>query len=253
MKKRLDLLLLERGLAHSEELAQALIMSGNVLVENVPVDKAGMPVNVEANIRIRGEASQFVGRGGDKLLGALEHFALSPQGRTALDVGASTGGFTDCLLQRAAVKVYAVDVGYNQLHDKIRRDKRVVVMEQTHADELTERDFDPLPTFITVDVSFISVKRILESLAKFLPSGAIVLVLVKPQFEVEAKLVEDGGIISSESIQRECVEGVIDFAEKLHFVSRGYVPSVLRGAKKGNQEYFVHFEFRAAAKLEAVS
>lgn len=243
MKKRLDLLLLERGLVSSREKAQALIMAGQVLVNDVPAEKAGAPVKSDAEIRIRGELSPYVGRGGEKLLGALEHFAISPQGHVALDVGASTGGFTDCMLQKGAVKVYAVDVGYNQLDEKLRRDERVVVMEQVHAKDLTREHFEPLPDFVSVDVSFISAKKILDSLARFLPMESLVVVLVKPQFEVGPEHVEKGGVVKDEAKQKAAVEAVVGHGAKLGFRSLGVSPSVLRGAKKGNQEYFALLRF----------
>ena len=237
-KKRLDLLLVEKGIAPSEAKAQAIILTGNVLVNDIPVDKPGTAVSIEAEIRIRGAASRFVGRGGDKLQGALEHFKLQLQGVTALDVGASTGGFTDCLLQHGAARVYAVDVGYNQLDLSLRKDTRVVVLEKTHVRDLTVETFTPPPTVITVDVSFISARVVLDSVVAVLPNPAEIIVLVKPQFELPRERVAEGGLISSIEDQMEAVRLVENHAAKnLGLRSLGSVPSKLRGEKSGNQEY----------------
>ncbi len=238
-KQRLDQLLVSRGLASSREKAQGLIMAGQVLVNDEPVEKSGASIAADAEIRIRGETSKFVGRGGDKLEGALEHFGVLADGLVALDVGASTGGFTDCLLQRGAVKVYAVDVGYNQLDERLRRDSRVVVMERTHAKDLVPGQFSPPPALVTIDVSFISARKVLEFVTTVLAPPFQILVLVKPQFEVGKELVGKGGTVKDEALQLETVEAVAEHARGLGLEVIGSVASALRGGKKGNQEYFL--------------
>lgn len=239
-KARLDLALVERGLAPTRQVAQSLILRGDVLVNDVVHDKAGAAVAPDAEIRIRGELSKFVGRGGDKINPIFDHFAIHLNGRVVLDVGASTGGFTDAMLQRGAALVYAVDVGYNQLAEKLRRDERVRVYEKTHAKDLTSLEFDPRPNFATMDVSFISVRKILSSVVASLGSPWELLVLVKPQFELERAQIEKGGVVRDPENQRQSVVLVSEW-----FVSAGYqvvgnVPAALSGAKKGNQEYFVY-------------
>ncbi len=241
-KARIDLLLVERGLAPTREKAQALIMAGVVLVNDAPATKAGERFAIESAIRLRGEVLRFVGRGGDKIDPALDHFRIELSGVTALDVGASTGGFTDCMLQRGAVRVYAVDVGYNQLDQKLRSDPRVVVMERTHAKDLTPAKFDPLPTFFTMDVSFISVRKVLPYVLPCLAPQSAGLVLVKPQFELEPEYVEKGGVVRDERHQRLAVELVTSFIAEAGLRSAGVFPSPLRGEKAGNQEYFVQLE-----------
>ena len=238
-KVRIDLLLVERGLVPSREKAQALIMAGAVLVEDRPAEKAGEQFFTDVAVRLRGELPRFVGRGGDKIDPAFTHFQIALQGVTALDVGASTGGFTDCMLQRGAERVYAVDVGYNQLDQKLRQDPRVVVMERTHAKDLTPERFVPLPSFFTMDVSFISVRKVLPFVLPCLLPGAMGLVLVKPQFELEPEYVEKGGVVRDEQHQRLAVELVLEFIAREGHSSAGVFASPLRGEKAGNQEYFV--------------
>lgn len=238
-KLRIDQLLVERGLAPSREKAQALIMAGVVLVEDRPAEKAGERFYSDSAIRLRGEVLRFVGRGGDKIDPALTYFNVQLEGVTALDVGASTGGFTDCMLQRGAVQVYAVDVGYNQLDQKLRQDPRVVVMERTHAKDLTADRFQPRPSFFTMDVSFISVRKVLPYVLPCLAPAASGLVLIKPQFELEPEYVEKGGVVRDERHQRLAIELVARFAADAGLDSAGVFASPLRGEKAGNQEYFM--------------
>lgn len=239
-KIRLDTLLVERGLAFSREKAQALIMAGSVLVEDRPVDKAGARISRSAAIRLRGEPLRFVGRGGDKLEGAIEHFQVILEDRVAIDVGASTGGFTDCMLQRGARLVYAIDVGTNQLDHRLRTDPRVKSYEKTNARELDPSIFDPRPTFGTIDVSFIGVRKILDSVDRVMAGvGSELMILVKPQFELGPEFVEKGGVVRDPAVQARAVRSVEEHAAELGWLSAGSSPSVLRGEKKGNQEHFL--------------
>ena len=237
VKKRLDVILVERGLAATREKAQALILSGNVLVEDAPADKVGVKYADDVNIRVRGEASRFVGRGGDKIDPAFDFFAIDMNGVVALDVGASTGGFTDCMLQRGAKLVYAVDVGYNQLDNKLRSDDRVVVYEKTHAKDLGQIEFNPRPQFATIDVSFTGVRKVLSFVAA--TNCKEILALVKPQFELGPEYVSKGGVVKSEEHQLLAVQLVREYAEQLGLVAKGVFPCPLRGEKSGNQEYFL--------------
>lgn len=252
-KERLDLLLVQRGLAPTRQKAQALIMSGQVLVNDTPVEKAGQAVSVEAAIRIRGALSRFVGRGGDKLEGAIRHFDLDLTEVVALDVGASTGGFTDCLLHYGCRKVYAVDVGYNQLDQKLRSDQRVVVMERLHAADLTASLFSPRPSFVTIDVSFIGLRKVLPHVLPVMDSRFRALVLVKPQFELGREFVGKGGVVKDEAHQLEAVRLVEEHARELGLACRGSTACVLRGEKKGNQEYFVLLESARYSESEAAA
>lgn len=245
-KRRLDQLLLERGLVPSREIAQSLIMRGDVLVDDRPVTKPGVKLPESVPLRLRGALPKYVGRGGEKLEPALDHFQIVLRDRVALDVGASTGGFTDCMLQRGAAKVYATDVGHNQLALKLRNDPRVVVHEGVHARELCSLAFDPPPTFATLDLSFISVRKVLADVLAVLAPHSELVVLVKPQFELGPEFIEKGGVVRSVSHQREAVRLVEEAAATLGLHARGSVPSALTGAKKGNQEYFVYLSTQTA-------
>ncbi len=238
-KIRLDRLLVERGLAESREKAQALILSGHVLVNHQKVEKCGAAVDAGAVIDLLGEPQKYVGRGGLKLEAALKHFRISPAGKICMDVGASTGGFTDCLLQHGASRVIAIDVGVNQLDWKIRRDPRVVALEKTHARYLRFEQVGTKVDLVTVDVSFISATLILPALPQFLNPEAQVLVLVKPQFEVGRGQVGKGGIVSDPRLHQEAVEKVAQKLEELGFTVRSSAESALLGAE-GNREFFVY-------------
>ena len=239
-KERLDTLLVERGFAPTQQKAQAIILTGRVLVDDQPFDKAGVLVDVDAEIRIKGEISRFVGRGGEKIAPAFDLFGINLQGVVALDVGASTGGFTDCMLQRGAAKVYALDVGYNQLAHSLRVDPRVVVMEQTHADSLRAGQFNPAPSVATMDVSFISVRKILQPVVSALSDAAELVILVKPQFELSREFVGEGGLVKEPELQQRAVALVAELAEQIGMTVRASCPCALRGQRKGNQEYFLH-------------
>lgn len=238
-KTRLDVLLAERGLAPSRSKAQALILAGEVLVNDEPIDKVGQLVSDNAAIRLRNPIARFVSRGGEKIDPIFTHFGIDTQDKIALDIGASTGGFTDCLLSRGAKKVYAVDVGRNQLAHKLRVDPRVIVMEKTNARDINPNLFPEKASIVTMDVSFISVMKILPALANVVQPLGQILVLVKPQFELSPADVEKGGVVKRVEKQLEAVSMVQRFAETIKLTSNGVTPSPLRGEKKGNQEYFL--------------
>jgi hemolysin TlyA family protein len=202
-KQRLDKLMVERGLAPSREKAQALIMAGQVVVGDHAAQKAGQQVTDEVEIRIKGELLPYVSRGGLKLAQGLDAFGIDPAGRIAIDVGASTGGFTDCLLQRGASRVYAVDVGYGQLAWKLREDARVVVMEKTNIRHLQPESLEPLPDLAVIDASFISLNLVLPPTLALLKRPAEVVALVKPQFEVGKGAVGKGGIVRDPKLHEE--------------------------------------------------
>lgn len=238
-KSRLDSLIVERGLADSRTKAQALILAGNVLVNDQKVDKCGAQVSVEAPVRLLGEPLRYVSRAGLKLEGALDHFRVEVGGKTCLDIGASTGGFTDCLLQRGAVKVFAVDVGTNQLVWKLRRDSRVVALEKTNARRLTFEQIGERVPLATMDVSFISANLILPALPPLMEPRAEVLVLVKPQFEVGRGQVGKGGIVRDPKLHQEAVAKVARKLIELGFRDVASAESCLPGAS-GNREFFLH-------------
>jgi 23S rRNA (cytidine1920-2'-O)/16S rRNA (cytidine1409-2'-O)-methyltransferase len=239
MKSRLDQLLVTRGLAKSRAQAQALILAGRVLVTGTAAAKAGTQVPEEAEVTVKAPASQFVSRGGEKLAAALAHFQVDPAGKVALDVGASTGGFTHCLLLNGAQKVYAVDVGYGQLDASLRRDPRVVVLERVNIRLLPRESIPETVDLITIDVSFISLHLVLPKIIEFLRPGGEVVPLVKPQFEVGKGLVGKGGVVRDVRLQLEAVERVAKAAAALGLSVSPPFPSPLKGPK-GNQEYFLH-------------
>jgi 23S rRNA (cytidine1920-2'-O)/16S rRNA (cytidine1409-2'-O)-methyltransferase len=225
------------GLAETRSRAQALILTGKVLVDDVPVDKAGARVAPDAVIRVKGGMRRFVSRGGEKLAGALEDLALDPRGLYCLDVGASTGGFSDCLLQSGARGVVALDVGHAQLHERLRQDERVVVLEKTNAREL-DREHLPEPVeLVVIDVSFISVRLILPGVVRAAPD-ADVLVMVKPQFEVGREQVGKGGVERDDALRALACDDVRDAAIALGYDERARVDSRVAGPK-GNREIFL--------------
>lgn len=249
---RLDERLVLDGLAESRAKAQALVMAGGVLVDGAVVDKPGTRVKPDAVVSLRGPASRFVSRGGDKLAGALDDLAIDPSGRSCLDVGASTGGFTDCLLQRGARRVVAVDVGHGQLHEKLRADPRVVVVERANARHLEASALaGERPELLVVDVSFISLRLVLPRLAELAP-GADWLLLVKPQFEVGREQVGAGGVVRDEGLRRGAADAVRAAAEALGWRFRGQVESQIAGPK-GNREIFLWMGAPAPGLREASS
>ena len=237
-KKRLDVLLVERGLAESRERAQALILAGQVRVEGQKRDKAGALVPVGASIEVVGGKLRYAGRGGLKLEGALEDFQVSVADKVCLDVGSSTGGFTDCLLQHGARHVYAVDVNVDQLAWKLQQDPRVVRVER-NARYLRPEDLGEPVDLATVDVSFISATKLLPRVAAVAKPGAELLILVKPQFELERKDVGKGGIVRDPRLHERAIERVKAAAEEAGLRVEGVRPSRLPGAE-GNVEFFLH-------------
>ncbi len=251
-RARIDRLLVDRGLVVGRELAARHIMAGEVVVDGKRVDKAGALVASDAAVELQGRAP-YVSRGGEKLIHALETFQVKVAGRVCLDVGASTGGFTDCLLQRGAVRVYAVDVGTAQLDAKLRKDPRVVVMEQTNARALDPRIFGDQPTLAVIDVSFISLEKILPAVFGVLSPRGEVLALVKPQFEVGREAVGKGGVVRDSALHRAAVARLARFAVLRGWHVLGVTASPLRGPK-GNREFFVHCSShgRTASDLESL-
>jgi 23S rRNA (cytidine1920-2'-O)/16S rRNA (cytidine1409-2'-O)-methyltransferase len=237
--KRLDERVVDDGLADSRTRAQALIRAGRVLVDDTPMDKPGTRIRDEAQVRVRGDDSPFVSRGGEKLASALADLGIQPKDKVCLDVGASTGGFTDCLLQHGATRVVAVDVGYGQIHDKLRRDARVEVHERVNARELDPALVPDDVGLVTMDVSFISVRLILPRLVQVAP-GAELLILVKPQFEVGKEQVGKGGVVRDDATRQLAVTQVRECAEGLGLLTRGQADSRVHGPK-GNREIFLHF------------
>jgi 23S rRNA (cytidine1920-2'-O)/16S rRNA (cytidine1409-2'-O)-methyltransferase len=237
-KKRLDVLLFECGLAPSRERAQALLLAGQVLVNGQKMEKPGNQVLADSRIEIIGEALRYASRGGLKLEGALEDFAVTPQDKICLDIGSSKGGFTDCLLQRGARRVYAVDVTVNQLDWKLRQDSRVVPIER-NARHLRAEDIGEPADLVTMDVSFISVTKVLPAVLRLTGIGADFLILIKPQFELEKREVGKGGIVRDPALHEKAIERVVAAATEAGIERLGVRPSHLTGAE-GNQEFFLH-------------
>ncbi|PLY00371.1 MAG: TlyA family rRNA (cytidine-2'-O)-methyltransferase [Desulfuromonas sp.] len=240
MKKiRLDKLLVDRSLAGSRERARALILAGRVLVAEQVVDKAGTNVVADADVRVKGEDIPYVSRGGLKLEKGLESFALEVSGRVAIDVGASTGGFTDCLLQRGVARVFAVDVGYGQLAWKLRQDERVVNLERTNIRTLQPEHLDTPPDLAVIDASFISLEKVLPPTLALLAPCAEIVALIKPQFEVGKGEVGKRGVVSDPEKHRAVVEKIEQLAAGLGCLVRGVVESPILGPK-GNREFLIH-------------
>jgi 23S rRNA (cytidine1920-2'-O)/16S rRNA (cytidine1409-2'-O)-methyltransferase len=241
-KTRLDALLVDKGLAPSRERARALILAGQVTVDGHVVSKAGSPVAPEARVDLVVPDHPYVGRGGVKLAGALDAFGVDPSGRRALDVGASTGGFTDVLLRRGAVSVIALDVGHGQLDWRLRNDRRVIVRERVNARALTRDDVPHDVSLVTVDVSFISLRHVLPALPPFLERPADVIALVKPQFEAGRDAVGRGGLVTDPAVHEAVVADVTRDGEACGFTRKAMTPSAITGAT-GNQEFFLHFTY----------
>jgi 23S rRNA (cytidine1920-2'-O)/16S rRNA (cytidine1409-2'-O)-methyltransferase len=238
-KKRLDKLLVEKGLVKSRERAKALIMAGKVLVNGRVVDKAGAPVSPDARIEIKGEDIPYVSRGGLKLETAIRAFDLDVKGFTCLDVGASTGGFTDCLLKHGAKKVYAVDVGRGQLDWKLRNDPRVISVEGFNARYLTEKEVPEKVDLVVIDVSFISLTKILPVVKQFLKPGGKIVALIKPQFELTKREVDRGkGVIKDPSLHKKAIEKILNFSKEMGLYPENLTLSRPRGPK-GNKEFLV--------------
>jgi 23S rRNA (cytidine1920-2'-O)/16S rRNA (cytidine1409-2'-O)-methyltransferase len=238
-RTRLDVALVDRGLAPSRERARALILAGQVTIDGEVVSKAGAPVKPEALVELTVPDHPYVGRGGLKLAGALDAFSVDPRGRHALDVGASTGGFTEVLLQRGAASVIALDVGRGQLDWRLRSDPRVLVREGVNARMLTP-DAVPHPvSLVTIDVAFISLRSILPALPRFLDPQADIVALVKPQFEAGRDAVGKRGIVSDPAVHEAVIARVTEAAEACGLIRLAMAPSAITGAT-GNQEFFLH-------------
>ncbi|HKT78848.1 MAG TPA: TlyA family RNA methyltransferase [Vicinamibacterales bacterium] len=242
-RSRLDSLLVERGLAASRERARALILAGQVRVDGHVVSKAGTAIGDEARIDLKVPDHPYVSRGGLKLAHALDAFAIDPAGRRALDIGASTGGFTDVLLQRGARDVVAIDVGHNQIDWRLRNDPRVTVREGVNARALTRSDVPHAVGVVTIDVSFISLTYILPALAPLVDPATDIVALVKPQFEAGRGDIEKGGLVTDPAIHEQVIARVSSAAEGLGFERLGLVESPIRGGT-GNKEFLMHLRLR---------
>jgi 23S rRNA (cytidine1920-2'-O)/16S rRNA (cytidine1409-2'-O)-methyltransferase len=237
-KSRLDVLMVERNLAPSREKAQALILAGQVRVNGQKSEKPGTSVAMDVQLEIIGEVSRYASRAGMKLEGALEEFSVTPQRKICLDIGSSTGGFTDCLLQHGAMKVYAVDVTTNQIDWKLRQDSRVVLVE-ANARYLRAEDIPQKAELVTMDVSFISVVKVLPAVVPLAAPHADFLILVKPQFELEKREIGKGGIVRDAALHQKAVDRVVLAATEAGLEVSGVRPSRVQGAE-GNQEFFLH-------------
>jgi 23S rRNA (cytidine1920-2'-O)/16S rRNA (cytidine1409-2'-O)-methyltransferase len=237
-RKRLDLLLVERGCAGSPQKAMAMILAGEVQVDGRRVEKAGLPVAQDARIEVISRAQKFVSRGGTKLQGALQDFAIRPAGCVCLDIGASNGGFTYCLLQHGAARVYAVDVNVEQLDWKLRQNPRVIPM-QRNARALRAEDLPESVDIVVIDVSFISVRKVVSPAMAVAKPGAAFLILIKPQFELGREDIGPGGIVKDQKLRDQAIQSVRERAASLGLDCLGVRPSHLLGAE-GNQEYFLH-------------
>lgn len=240
-KKRLDVIIYEKGIETSLLRAQSRILAGDVIVDDHRIDKPGHLVREDAVVRLKNVDLPYVSRGGLKLAAALKSWPGPILGAVCIDVGASTGGFTDVLLKQGAKQVFAVDVGYNQLAFSLRQDARVVVCERTHIGRVVVGTFSPEPSVATVDVSFISLERVLPSLILHLAADAYLYLLIKPQFEVDAKWVEKGGIVRNEQARVCARDRILKCAQQLGFKPRGFSESPITGAD-GNIEYIAAFE-----------
>ena len=245
MKERLDVILVEQGYASSREKAKAIIMSGNVYVNGQKEDKAGTTFDLtKCKLEVRGNTLKYVSRGGLKLEKAMQTWKFPLEGKTCMDVGASTGGFTDCMLQNGASRVYSVDVGHGQLDWKLRNDERVVCMEQTNFRYLKPEDVPEKLDFVSVDVSFISLTKILIPARNLLKVGGEMVCLIKPQFEAGREKVGKNGVVRELSTHREVIEKVIDFADLTGFSVMGLEYSPIKGPE-GNIEYLVYLKKEA--------
>ena len=239
-KERLDVLLVEKNIISSREKAKACIMEGKVYVDGQKVDKAGEKVNSDANIEYRGDTLKYVSRGGLKLEKAMNEYDISLENKVCMDIGASTGGFTDCMLQNGACKVFSVDVGYGQFAWKLRTDERVVCMERTNIRYVTPDDIGELLDFASIDVSFISLKKIMPATLNLLKESREVVALIKPQFEAGREKVGKKGVVREKETHKEVVYGIVDYLleQDLNVLGVNYSP--IKGPE-GNREYLVYF------------
>jgi 23S rRNA (cytidine1920-2'-O)/16S rRNA (cytidine1409-2'-O)-methyltransferase len=240
-KERIDRLLTEKGIVQSRERAKALIMEGRVIVKGRNIDKPGIAVDVDSQIQLRGEETSYVSRGGKKLEGALKAFEIDPKGMFVMDVGASTGGFTDCVLQKGARKVYAVDVGYGQLAWKLQKDSRVINLERRNIRYFKREEVDEELDLILVDTSFISIEKFLPHILGFLKRGGHLIILIKPQFEVGKGEVGKGGVVRDAALHRKVIDRISQFCRGLGLSVLQVIESSLLGPK-GNKEFFIHLK-----------
>jgi 23S rRNA (cytidine1920-2'-O)/16S rRNA (cytidine1409-2'-O)-methyltransferase len=240
-KVRIDRLLTIRGLVQSREKARALLMEGRVLVDGTVISKPGEEVNPEADIRLREEEAAYVSRGGKKLKGAIEAFGIDPTRMVVMDVGASTGGFTDCILQEGASKVYAIDVGYGQLAWKLQKDPRVINLERRNIRYLNRGEVEGEVDLILIDTSFISIEKFLSHLLNFLKKGGLILGLIKPQFEVGKGEVGKGGVVRETALHQKVIARITGFCQSLGLKVLGVIDSPLLGPK-GNKEFFIYLK-----------
>lgn len=240
-KNRLDVILFEKGLAQSRERAKSLIMSGVVFVDDERIDKAGATVFEDAKIEVRGNTLNYVSRGGLKLEKAMQLFPINLENKVCMDIGASTGGFTDCMIQNGAVKVFAVDVGYGQLAWKLRCDERVVNLERTNVRYLTPEQVGQAIDFISIDVSFISLKLVLPVAKSFLQENGKLVCLIKPQFEAGRENVGKKGVVRDKKVHIDVVNSIILFARELEFDVKGLTFSPVKGPE-GNIEYLLYLK-----------
>jgi 23S rRNA (cytidine1920-2'-O)/16S rRNA (cytidine1409-2'-O)-methyltransferase len=240
-KERFDKLLVEKGMVQSRERARALIMEGKVSVEGKRIDKPGTMINAEALLQLQGGDSLYVGRGGEKMEGALRAFGINPEGMIVMDIGASTGGFTDCILQKGAKKVYAVDVGYGQLAWKLQKDLRVVNLERRNTRYLKREEVQEETDLILIDTSFISIEKFLPHLLGFLKEGGSLICLIKPQFEVGKGEVGKGGVVKDKALHEKVINRISTFSQRLGLKVLGITESPLLGPK-GNKEFFIYLK-----------
>lgn len=241
MKERLDVLLVGQGFAASREKAKAIIMAGNVLVNGQREDKAGTMIDTKAEITVKGNQLKYVSRGGLKLEKAMSHFSVTPAGKVCMDVGASTGGFTDCMLQNGAVKVYSVDVGHGQLDWKLRNDERVVCMEKTNIRYVVPEDIQELAAFVSIDVSFISLTKVLLPVRNLMTEDGEIVCLIKPQFEAGREKVGKKGVVRDPKVHEEVIYKVIEYASQIGMKSMDLEFSPIKGPE-GNIEYLLHLQ-----------
>jgi len=245
-KERLDKLLVDKGIAQSREKAGAMIMAGKVAVDGKRIDKPGIQIDVGARLQLQEGDSHYVSRGGEKMEGALKAFAIDPRGMVVIDAGASTGGFTDCILQKGAVKVYAVDVGYGQLAWRLQKDPRVVNLERRNVRYLRREEVREEIDLILIDTSFISIEKFLPHLLGFLKKGGAILGLIKPQFEVGRGEVGKGGVVRDKALHHKVISRISHFSQGLGLRILGVTESPLLGPK-GNKEFFIYMKKESEA------
>lgn len=239
-KERLDILLVKKGFFITREKAKRAIMAGEILVENQKSLKVGQKINIDSNISVLKKKTDYVSRGGDKLDKAILEFNVSAEGKRVIDIGASTGGFTDCLLKYGAKEVYCIDVGYGQLAWKLQKDPRVIIMDRTNIRHLTPEKFKQLFELATIDVSFISLEKVLPAVYRLLIAKGEVIALIKPQFEAGREYIQRGGIVKKSEIHQMVIEKVGNAALGLNFSIRGVTFSPIKGGASGNIEYLIY-------------